>query len=160
MTAIYVFIATETTNERAIPTNETSQAEFNRKVALGFRDLSGGTTYVGDLKFRPTQDAIPKHLLCDGTVLQRDSFPQLFTYLRNTFGGDGVTTFALPDYSSQAITVPAITVTQEIDSGGTVTTGGTVTSPETPAQTGGTSGGNVPSGGRPNRLTTEQQLEQ
>lgn len=155
MTAIYAFIATETTNEQAIPTNETSQAEFNRKVALGFRDLSGGTTYVGDIKFRPTQAAVPKHLLCDGSVLQAESFPQLFAYLGNTFGGDGLTTFALPDYGNQPIAVPTITVTQTVDQGGTVSTGGEVTTPGTPAQTGGTDGGNVPSGGRPIRGTVE-----
>lgn len=155
MTDIYVFIATETTNERAIPTQETSQAEFNRKVALGFRDLSGGTTFVGDLKLRPTQDAVPKHLLCDGSVLNRESFPQLFDYLRGSFGGNGVTTFALPDYGNQNIAVPTITATQTIDQGGTVSTGGEVTTPGTPAQTGGTDGGNVPSGGRPIRGTVE-----
>ena len=155
MTAIYVFIATETTNERAIPTQETSQAEFNRKVALGFRDLTGGTTIVGDLKLRPTQDAVPKHLLCDGSVLNRESFPQLFDYLRGTFGGDGVTTFALPDYGNQNITVPTITATQEIDEGGTVSTGGDITTPTEPSQTGGTTGGNIPSGGRPIREVQE-----
>lgn len=34
---------------------------------------------------------------CDGTVLNVNYYPALFAVLGNTFGGDGVTTFALPD---------------------------------------------------------------
>ena len=159
MTDIYTFICTETTNERAIPDQGQTQLEFNRRVSLAFRDITSGTYQVGDLKFRPTQASIPKHILADGTVYSRETFPQLFAYLGNTFGGDGVTTFAVPDYSNQPIETPAITVTQEVSAGGTVTTGDPVTTPTQPGQVGGTQGGNVPSGGRPPRNLSENENE-
>lgn len=145
---VYVFICTKTTYERVIPSSALSQAEFNRRVELGFRDLIGGTVTVGDLKYRSTQDAIPYHVLADGTVYTREQFPQLFELFGNRFGGDGVTTFAVPDHNGAAISAGTITVTQEVDDGGTVSTGGTVTTPTDPGETGGTTGGNIPSGGK------------
>jgi hypothetical protein len=155
-TPIYVFICTLSTYERAIPAQGLTQAEFQRKTALAFADITGGTTRAGDLLLRPTQDAIANHILANGAVYNRDVFPQLFEYLGATFGGDGVTTFAVPDYTNDALAVPALTVTQVVDTGGTVTTGGAVTTPTTPSETGGTEGGNVPSGGRFNRILEDR----
>jgi hypothetical protein len=99
---------------------------------------------------------VSNHLLCDGATLNITQFPDLFAAIGTTFGGDGVTTFQLPDYGNQALTVPVITAAQTVDASGTVSTGGTVETPTGAGQTGGSTGGNVVSGGRPPRNPYEQ----
>lgn len=157
-TAIFAFIATKTTNELALPSLAHSQVDFNRRVKGAFSGLSGGFTQAGDIRLRPNQNALANHLLCDGSTLNITDFPQLYDEIGTTFGGDGITTFALPDYSAQALTVPALTVTQTVTDSGTVSTGGTVTQPSGSGQTGGSTGGNITSGGRVRRLPYEQEV--
>lgn len=157
-TQLFAFIATKTTYDPVLPTIAHTQEDFNRRVRGALAGMSGGRIQAGDLKLRPTQDAVPNHLLCDGSILNITDFPELSAYLGTTFGGDGITTFALPDYSGQALTVPALTVTQTVTDSGTVSTGGTVTEPTLPGQTGGSTGGNIPSGGRTRRLNENEQL--
>lgn len=152
---VFTFVCTTTTYERVIPSNALSDAEFKRQTQLAFQSFVGGTTRAGDLLFRSTQDAVANHVLADGTVYTYEQFPELFSLYGSTFGGDGVTTFAVPDHSGAALTAGTITVTQEVSEGGTVTTGGVVTEPTQPGETGGTTGGNIPSGGRPVRVTSE-----
>lgn len=41
-------------------------------------------------------------LVADGSMLQIEEYPQLFGAIGNTFGGDGESTFALPDLSGAA----------------------------------------------------------
>ncbi len=156
--AIYAFMATKTTFDIALPSLANSQMDFNRRVRGAFSGLSGGWTQAGDIKLRPNQNAITNHLLCDGSTLNIIDFPQLYDEIGTTFGGDGITTFALPDYSGQALTVPALTVTQTVTDSGTVSTGGTVTQPSGSGQTGGSTGGERPSGGRVRRLPYEQEV--
>jgi microcystin-dependent protein len=36
-------------------------------------------------------------LLCDGTIYNIATYPRLFSVISNAYGGDGVTTFAVPD---------------------------------------------------------------
>lgn len=147
-TAIYAFIAAKTTYEVALPSLAHSQVDFNRRVRGAFSGLAGGFTQAGDIRLRPNQNALTNHLLCDGGILNITDFPQLYDEIGTSFGGDGITTFALPDYSAQALTVPALTVTQTVTDSGTVSTGGAVAQPTQPGQTGGSTGGNIPSGGR------------
>ena len=156
--AIYAFMATKTTFDIALPSLANSQMDFNRRVRGAFSGLSGGWTQAGDIKLRPNQNAITNHLLCNGSTLNIIDFPQLYDEIGTTFGGDGITTFALPDYSGQALTVPALTVTQTVTDSGTVSTGGTVTQPSGSGQTGGSTGGERPSGGRVRRLPYEQEV--
>jgi len=42
-------------------------------------------------------------LLCDGTVYPVASYPKLFVAIGNIYGGDGVTTFAVPDCRGRVI---------------------------------------------------------
>jgi Phage Tail Collar Domain len=156
-TAIYVFICTKTSYEFEIPPQDYDMRRFVRRVRNAFAAQRGGVLYAGDLKLRPKSDAIANHLLCDGSTKNILDFPQLFEELGTEFGGDGITTFALPDYFNDVLAVPPLTVTQTVTEGGTVSTGGTVTEPTEPGQTGGTTGGNVPSGGRPRRIDPEAQ---
>jgi hypothetical protein len=150
---VYVFICTKTTYDVVVPQTDLNVTRFMRRVHNAFAGMTGGFLQAGDLKLRPMTDAIANHLLCDGSVLNTADFPQLGDVLGSTFGGDGVTTFALPDYHDDVLAVPPLTVTQTVTDSGTVSTGGTVTEPTTAGQTGGTTGGNIPSGGRPKRIT-------
>jgi hypothetical protein len=139
--ALYAYIATKTTADFVVPISAPSQAEFNRKIVNAFRGMVGGVLRVGDIKFRSTQTAIDNHLLCDGTTITRAQFPELVTHLASA----SATEATLPDFSG-ALSVTAPTVTQTTTDGGTVQT--SATAPTDAGQTGGTTGGNVRSGGR------------
>lgn len=135
----FSFICVRTTADFVVPISAPSQQEFNRKVANAFKGMVGGVLRVGDIKDRPTQDAVANHLLCNGATIERARFPELVEYLN-----PGANTATLPDYSG-ALTISTPTVTQTVDASGTVSTGGTVTDA---GDAGGTDGGNVFSGGR------------
>lgn len=63
-------------------------------------DFTGATTPTG--VYPPNSD----YLVCDGVVKNITAYPQLANYFesaygsKNYFGGDGTTTFALPDFSA------------------------------------------------------------
>lgn len=148
-----MFIATKTTADPALPTKAFSQGEFNRRVSGSFKAFSSGRLVVGDLKLRPNGNAIPNHLLCNGAAVSRISFPELFRFLGIAEGaGNGTTTFNLPNYLGSALTVPATAPVQTVTTGGTVSSGGAVTEPDSPGETGGTEGGNIVTGGRADPL--------
>ena len=114
---------------------------------------------VGDLKLRPNGNAVPNHLLCDGSAISRIQFPELFAFLGTSEGaGDGSTTFNIPNYLGTALSVPATAPAQTITESGTVEDPTPVTSPTDPGQTGGTSGGNVVSGGKPSKQELNSKL--
>lgn len=140
MSARYTFICARTTADFIVPVTASSQTEFNRKVANAFKGMIGGVLRVGDLKDRPTQDALPNHLLCDGSTIQRANYPELVEYLN-----PGAASATLPDYSG-AVTITVPTVTQTVSPAGTIATEDTT--PVDQGGTGGTTGGNIPSGGR------------
>ena len=147
MSEVYTFIATKTTYDRAIPLGPATQAEFNRKLALAFQDISGGTLRVGQLRLMPRATPSPPfHLLCDGSEVSQEGFPELYDYLGDSEGAAAAGMFKLPNYIgalTAATTAPAQTV-----SGGTVSGGETVTTPSGSGQAGSTQGGNIPSGER------------
>lgn len=146
---IYWYICTRSAETPLLPTIAADQREHNRKVANALESLGKSRHKVGDVKPRPTLQSIPDHLLCDGSAVSRASFPQLFAEIGTEWGaGDGSTTFNIPDLVGGAIPVALTAPPQVITSGGTVSTGETITSPSTPAQVGGTTGGNISIGGR------------
>ena len=51
---------------------------------------------IGDTKTSAVNDDHLGWLLCDGRVLNTSDYAHLFSVLSNSFGGDGITTFALP----------------------------------------------------------------
>jgi len=58
--------------------------------------------YLGEILLVP-YNFVPKEcLLCNGQLLSISRFVALFSLLGTTFGGDGRTTFALPNYDSAA----------------------------------------------------------
>lgn len=150
MTALYAFIATKSTYDVVLPTIASTQLAFNRRVAGAFAGMAGGKLEVGDIKLRPVSTGIPNHLICDGSILNIVDFPELFDLLGTTFGGNGTTTFALPNYVNAALATAATAPAQTIDGGGTVSSGAPVIS--NPSLPGGSEDGNIISGGRPIHL--------
>lgn len=148
MAAVYWFICSRAAYPVVVPTVASSQNNFNRQVSNAVGGLRNSRHAVGDLLARPVSKAINDHLLCDGSAVSRLSFPQLFAEIGTEWGeGDGTTTFNLPNLIGTVLPVPETAPEQTIDDS-TVSTGETITEPSDPAETGGSSGGNVSSGGR------------
>lgn len=153
MAAVYWFICAREANPAALPVAAGSQAAFNRATVNSVANLRKSRHGIGDLLARPVPKAITDHLLCDGSAISRTAFPQLFAEIGTEWGaGDGATTFNLPDLVTQALPLPAATPTQIVTPGGTVSTGEPISTPATPGQTGGTTGGNVTTGGVPTKV--------
>lgn len=140
MSGPYAFICVKTTADVVIPSAGLAPIDFQRKVSGLTKTLVGGSLTVGDLKLRPTQAAVPNHLLCDGSEISRSLFPELVEFL-----DPGADTATLPDYSG-ALVVATPTVTQTVTDSGTVSTEETTVEPA--GDVGGTTGGNVTTGGR------------
>lgn len=146
----YWFIRTKTTYDPVVPALAVSQDQFNRDVSYALSALAGGYGVAGDLQYRASAKAIANFILCDGSELSRTAYPELFDAIGETFGaGDGSTTFAIPtqdDLATVIATPPA--APEQTVTDGTVGSGTTVATPTDPGQIGGTTGGQVPSGGR------------
>lgn len=164
--SVWFFIRTTTAYDPAIPVNANNQADFNRNVSYAFSSLVGGYGEAGTIVLRASLNAFQYHALCDGTAVSRRGFEQLFAMIGTTFGaGDGSTTFNLPTQAQIAqaiadrITAPAPPA--QVIENGSVSSGTTITAPETPGQTGGVTGGAVVSGERPIRapLRGDEELE-
>lgn len=152
---VFTFVATKTTYANVVPRGPMSQQKFNRSVANAIAGNQGGTTRVGELRDFPLSTAIPGFLLCDGSEVAQIDFPELYAYLGDSQGTPvNAANFLIPNYvgaKTQAPTAPAQTIV-----GGTVSTGGTATSPTQPGQAGGTVGGSPVSGGRPRTLSENE----
>jgi microcystin-dependent protein len=59
------------------------------------------TPFIGEVKIFGGNFAIAGWALCNGQVLQISQNTTLFSLIGNTYGGDGQTTFALPDLRSR-----------------------------------------------------------
>lgn len=148
----WVFICARETYALSVPQYAATEADYRRNVSNAFRAIGTGFRRVGDLVLRPSPSPFDDHLLCDGSTIQRTDFPQLVDFL------GGTDSAALPNYLaglSFATTAPA----QTVQPGGTISTGGSPTTPTAPGQTGGTTGGNVSSGGRPREPGFDVQLQ-
>ncbi|AKC71733.1 phage tail protein [Pandoraea oxalativorans] len=66
--------------------------------------------YVGEIRIYAFNYAPVNWLPCDGSLLPISRFTALFSVIGNRFGGDGRTTFAVPDlrgYVAQGMSAPA-----------------------------------------------------
>ncbi|WP_369811261.1 phage tail protein [Hymenobacter convexus] len=61
--------------------------------------LAGGDEYIGMVKLLAGPDLPTGWALCDGRLLPAAQHPALFALLKDTYGGDGRHTFALPNLS-------------------------------------------------------------
>ncbi|WP_087724949.1 phage tail protein [Pandoraea sp. PE-S2T-3] len=53
--------------------------------------------YIGEIRLYAFNYAPVDWAVCDGTILQIRFFPELYAVIGTTYGGDGRTTFAVPD---------------------------------------------------------------
>lgn len=59
-------------------------------------------TTVGDIRvFGGTKCTIADWATCDGSLLSISEYPDLYALIGTTYGGDGTTTFALPDLAGK-----------------------------------------------------------
>lgn len=77
-------------------------------LPLPASEAVGGDEYIGMVKLLRGTTAPAGWTLCDGRLLSIEQHRALFAVLSNTYGGDGRTTFALPDLrDTTSVTVPA-----------------------------------------------------
>ena len=57
--------------------------------------------YIGEIRLVGFNFAPPGWAECNGQLLAIDQNDALFTLIGTTYGGDGQTTFALPDFRSR-----------------------------------------------------------
>jgi microcystin-dependent protein len=62
----------------------------------------GGTCFIGSLLLSASNRIPPNYRPADGSLLPITQNVALFGVLGTTYGGDGETTFALPDLSAAA----------------------------------------------------------
>ncbi len=150
MSGVFWFICAREAYPAALPTLAADQRSFNRQATNSIAGLKKARHGIGDLLARPISKSIRDHLLCDGSAVDRIAFPQLFKEIGTEWGaGDGLNTFNLPTLNGVALPIPApAAIPVQTVTGATVSTGGTVTQPAAPGTSGGSTGGNVPSGGR------------
>lgn len=54
--------------------------------------------YLGDIALFPYSNFVPMDWMpCEGQILQVQQYSALYSLIGNNFGGNGSTTFALPD---------------------------------------------------------------
>ncbi|MDX1997066.1 MAG: tail fiber protein [Thermoanaerobaculia bacterium] len=59
-------------------------------------------SFVGQIAIFPFSFAPTGWLLCAGQLLPISQYPALFSLIGDSFGGDGRTNFAVPNYQNQA----------------------------------------------------------
>lgn len=64
---------------------------------------SAQDAFIGEIRYFAGNCAPRGWAFCDGQLLSIDQFPALFSILGTTYGGDGRTTFALPDARGRAL---------------------------------------------------------
>ena len=68
----------------------------------------GAEPFIGEI-IRFTGNYAPRYwAFCEGQLLQISQNTALFSIITNTYGGDGRTTFALPDLRKQEKTDPLV----------------------------------------------------
>ncbi|MCB2376437.1 phage tail protein [Hymenobacter sp. BT635] len=69
--------------------------------------LVGGEEYIGMVRMLADFVVPQGWVICDGRELPISQHPALFAIIGTTYGGDGTTTFALPDVSETMFPKPA-----------------------------------------------------
>ncbi len=91
-------------------------------------ELLGTDPYLGEISWFAGNFAPRGWSFCDGQLLQINQYPSLFSVLGTTYGGDGRTTFALPDMRGRSPihvgtgTGPGLSTRRLGDRGGAETT--------------------------------------
>lgn len=83
-------------NKRA-PSEQTELKALASPTLLAPKDIQSANPFIGEIIMFAGNFAPRGWAFCDGTILQVSQNSALFSLLGTTFGGDGRTTFALPD---------------------------------------------------------------
>lgn len=67
--------------------------------------------YLGEIRLFPYTYNPQGWFWCEGQTLSIQQYPALYSLLATTYGGDGKTTFKLPDLRGQAVVGASMTVT-------------------------------------------------
>lgn len=70
---------------------------MSRTVVMNNKFIPSDFLPIGFLGYLPYAAVPAGWLVCDGTVYSIADYPELAAKIGNTYGGDGVTTFAVPD---------------------------------------------------------------
>ena len=85
--------------------NETNKELGNEEL----NSVTGGYgEYIGQLIDVAFDFAPPGFVKCDGTIYPCTYYPALFSLIGNKYGGDGKTTFAVPNKPGYCICVDGI----------------------------------------------------
>ena len=95
------------------------------------------TPYIGEIRMVGFSFAPPGWLACNGQVLQISQYDVLFNLIGTTYGGDGQSTFALPNLQSR------VAINQGSDGSGNSYTLGTAAGAETVTLTANTLGSHM-----------------
>lgn len=76
-------------------TINTTYTVNNNRIVKSHKKKKRG--HVGDIKLYAGNEPPRGWFICDGQLLAIDKYPRLFSVIGTTYGGDGSTTFALPD---------------------------------------------------------------
>lgn len=71
------------------------------KGDTGAQGAAGTSGFTGQICDFPKSPVPAGWLVCDGTIYNISQYPALGAYLGNTFGGDGTTTFGVPNYAGK-----------------------------------------------------------
>jgi len=104
-------------------------------IQAGSAAADGGDPYVGEILWVPYNFAPKNWAFCDGQLLPIAQNPALFSLLGTLYGGDGITSFALPNMQGRVLIHDGqgagLSYYQQGDMGGTTSV--TLTQNEMPA---------------------------
>jgi microcystin-dependent protein len=73
---------------------------YNKKQIMSVQQVLPDP-YIGEIRIFATPGPVKGWLLCDGSLLPIESNEALFSLIQTTYGGDGLTDFAIPDLQSR-----------------------------------------------------------
>jgi len=79
-----------------------TRGEIQRTPLTSIFDLSA-LLPSGFISVSARNDVPSGWLVCDGTIYNIRDYPALFAVIGNTYGGDGITTFAVPNLKQKAV---------------------------------------------------------
>jgi microcystin-dependent protein len=77
-------------------------AALARPALAGPTQVTGYSPYIGEIMLTGWNFAANGWMICNGALLQISDYQALFQLIGTTYGGDGQTTFALPDLRGRA----------------------------------------------------------
>lgn len=77
-------------------------AALARPALAGPTQVTGQSPYIGEIMLVGWSFATPGWLICDGSLVPIAQYNVLYSLIGTTYGGDGITTFALPDLRGRA----------------------------------------------------------